>query len=67
MGVDEEAFCQYCMIQSKAMIVAENAVVGHLAYGPQNKEMERYYHLHKEKFRRKIEEEEGQRNEEAGE
>lgn len=50
MGVDEEAVCQYCMIQSKAMVVAENAVVGHLAYGPQNKEMEKYYHAHKEKF-----------------
>lgn len=51
MGVDEEAFCHYCMIQSKAMVVAENAVVGHLGYGPQNREMEQYYHTHREQFR----------------
>lgn len=50
MGVDEEAFCQYCMIQSKAMVVAENAVAGHLGYGPQNKEMEEYFQTHKKQF-----------------
>lgn len=55
MGVDEEAFCQYCMIQSKAIVVAENAVVGHLGYGPQNEEMEQYYHAHREKFQLKTE------------
>ena len=53
MGVDEEAFCQYCMLQSKAIVVAENAVAGHLGYGPQNKEMEQYYQAHKEKFQLK--------------
>ncbi len=55
MGVDEEAFCQYCMIQSKAIVVAENAVAGHLGYGPQNEEMEQYYHAHREKFQLKTE------------
>lgn len=50
MGVDEEAICQYCLMQSYAMIVAENAIAGHLSYGPQNKEMEKYYYENKEKF-----------------
>lgn len=51
MGVDEEAICQFCLLQSYAMVVAENAVAGHLAFGPQNKEMEKYYFENKEKFR----------------
>ena len=35
MGEDEEHVCRYCLMHSKAMVVAENALVGHLAYGPQ--------------------------------
>ncbi len=66
MGVDEEAFCQYCMIESRAMIVSENAVAGHLGYGPQNKEMEAYYHTHKEQFQWKPEEGQEQADEETG-
>lgn len=50
MGVDEEAICQFCLLQSYAMVVAENTVVGHLSFGPQNKEMEKYYDENKEKF-----------------
>jgi hypothetical protein len=50
MGMDEEAFCQFCVLQSYAMVVAENAVVGHLAFGPQNKAMEQYYHDNRERF-----------------
>ena len=50
MGMDEEAFCQFCVLHSYAMIVAENAVVGHLAFGPQNKAMEQYYYDNKERF-----------------
>lgn len=50
MGADEEGLCQFCMMQARAMVIAENAVVGHLSYGPQNREMEEYYHSQKEKF-----------------
>lgn len=50
MGADEESLCQFCMMQGRAMIIAENAVVGHLAYGRQNKEMEQYYYEHRERF-----------------
>ena len=50
MRADEESLCQFCMMQGRAMIIAENAVVGHLAYGGQNKEMEQYYCEHRERF-----------------
>lgn len=54
LGIDEEALCKFCMMESRAMVVAENAVVGHLAYNPQNKEMKQYYDSHKEKFQLPI-------------
>lgn len=50
IGADEEYLCQFCMMQGKAIVIAENAVAGHLSYGPQNEKMERYYFTHKEKF-----------------
>ncbi len=60
LGIDEEALCKFCMMESRAMVVAENAVVGHLAYNPQNKEMEQYYYSHKEKFQLTIKDREEQ-------
>lgn len=50
LGTDEEWLCQFCMMQARAMVIAENAVVGHLSYGEQNAEMEQYYYRHREKF-----------------
>lgn len=50
MGMDEEELCRFCMLRSYAMVVSENAVVGHLAYGDQNKAMEQYYYENKKKF-----------------
>lgn len=50
MGVDEEHLCQFCMMQARAMVIAENAVAGHLSYGPQTDGMKEYYNSHKEKF-----------------
>jgi hypothetical protein len=50
MGLDEEQMDQYCMIQSKPMIVSENTCVGHLSFGPQNQEMKKYFSQHKELF-----------------
>lgn len=51
MGLDEEQICSYCMIKSKAIIVAENTVAGHLAFGQQNSEMKTYHSEHREMFR----------------
>ena len=50
MGVDEEQFCTYCMSQSKAIIVSQNTIVGHLSFGKQNKTMENYFYSHKDYF-----------------
>ena len=54
LGMDETALCEFCMMQSRAMVVAENAVVGHLAYNPQNEAMKEYYYAHKEKFQLSV-------------
>lgn len=51
MGVDEEQICSECIIRSKAMIVAENAVAGHMSFGQQNEAMKQYYEEHREYFR----------------
>ena len=51
MGLDEEQICSECIIRSKAMIVAENAVAGHMSFGQQNAAMKQYYEEHREYFR----------------
>lgn len=51
MGQDEVQICEYCMIQSRAIIVSENTLVGHFSYGPQTKEMKEYYNSHREMFK----------------
>jgi hypothetical protein len=50
LGADEEHICKYCMLSGQVIGIAENTVVGHLAFGPQNKEMEIYYINNKSKF-----------------
>ena len=50
MGVDETEICTFCCIHSKPIMVSENIVVGHLAYGPQNKEMTKFYKKHRDLF-----------------
>ena len=51
MGSDEIYFCNFCMMQGRAMIISENSVVGHFNYGGgQTKAMENYYKEHIEKF-----------------
>ena len=37
LGMDEEWFCNYCMMHAKAIVVAENVAVGHLGYKEQKK------------------------------
>lgn len=50
MGYDEFEICTYSVRKSKAMIVSKNIAVGHLSFGKQNKEMEKYYDMHKDVF-----------------
>ncbi len=51
MGQDEVQICEYCMIQSKAIIVSENTLAGHFSYGPQTNAMKEYYNSHREVFK----------------
>lgn len=51
MGQDEVQICEYCMIQSRAIIVSENTLVGHFSYGPQTQAMEEYYNKNREIFK----------------
>ncbi len=41
MGLDEEWFCNYCMMHSKVMVIAENTAVGHLGYKGQGRKSNR--------------------------
>ncbi len=50
MGCDEVDICTYCCIKSRPLLVSENIVVGHLSFGKQNKAMEEYFHIHKDRF-----------------
>ncbi|MBF8417255.1 hypothetical protein [Heyndrickxia coagulans] len=50
MGLDEEQLNSYCVINSKAMIIAENTVVGHLSFGNQNQEIKTYFLKNSECF-----------------
>lgn len=50
MGLDEEFLCNLATSQSKAIIVSENQVVGHLGFGKQNKDMKEYFLENKEIF-----------------
>ena len=50
-AVDERQICKFCVLASAAIIVAENAVVGHLSFDGQNAAMKEYYLTHKEVFR----------------
>lgn len=51
MGMDEDRLCQFCIMYSFGMIVSENTVVGHLAFGGQNEAMKEYHATHRELFR----------------
>ena len=50
LGADEEHICKFCMKHARVMGVAENALAGHLSYGPQHKAMEEYYRQHTDRF-----------------
>ena len=54
LGLDEEQICQYCMLYAKAIVVVEDAVVGHFSYGPQTKAMLEYMKTDAEFARRLV-------------
>jgi len=51
LGVDEVELCQHCMVQSKAIIVAENTVVGHFSFKQQAEKMREFYEKNQGLFR----------------
>lgn len=50
LGRDERELCYYCVIKSRAMIIAHNTVVGHFSFGPQTEKMKEFYAEHPECF-----------------
>ena len=50
MGLDEVFLCNLATSKSKAIVVSQKQVVGHLSFGKQNKPMEEYFLSHKELF-----------------
>lgn len=50
LGLDETQLCEFCVLNSRAMVISKNCLVGHLSFGPQNKEMIEYYKKHRERF-----------------
>ena len=55
MGLDEEQFCKFCMIESRVIVVSENTLVGHFSYGPQTSAMKEYYEKNRNVFKIKKE------------
>ena len=51
LGLDEWVICQFCVMEALAMVVAENAVVGHLCFCSLTSAMKEYYLTHRERFR----------------
>lgn len=43
MATDEKYLCRSCCTLSRPLMVSENVVVGHLAFGPQNAAMKEFY------------------------
>ena len=50
MGLDETFLCNRATSNSKAIVVSERQLVGHLSFGQQNETMREYFLSHKEIF-----------------
>ena len=50
LGVDEEDVGRFCMNESRAIVVAKNALVGHFSFGKQTAAMRKYFDEHHEQF-----------------
>ena len=51
MGADEAQLCEFCILQSRPIMVSENIVVGHFSFGPQTNEMKEFYKAHNDLFK----------------
>ncbi len=51
MGADEEQLCNFCVLESRPIMVSENIVVGHFSFGSQTKGMKDFYKLNKDLFK----------------
>lgn len=51
MGIDERQITEFCFSSSRAIMVSENIVVGHLSFGTQNEIMRKYYIDNPDKFK----------------
>lgn len=50
LGVDEEDIGRYCMNESCAIVVAQNALAGHFSFGKQTSAMKEYFLKNTERF-----------------
>lgn len=50
LGSDEKRICEWSMMKSHPIVICNNALVGHLSYGPQTKEMMEYFKSNQDKF-----------------
>lgn len=50
LGADERELCQYCIVRSLVIAVAENTVVGHFSFGKQTLGMRQFYGENPELF-----------------
>lgn len=50
MGADEAQICEYCVLESRPIMVSENIVVGHFSFGPQTNKMKDFYRDHRSLF-----------------
>lgn len=51
LGLDEIQLCEFCVSRSRVMIVSKNCCVGHMSFGPQNREMIEYFTAHRDRFK----------------
>lgn len=50
LGLDERQLCTWCTINSRPVMVSQNAVAGHFGFGSQNQGMRDYLSAHPEVF-----------------
>lgn len=50
LGMDERQLCTWCTINSRPIMISQNAVVGHFAFGSQTSGMRQYLESHPEVF-----------------
>lgn len=51
LGVDEKAICTFAMLKAMPMLIDRSVLVGHLGYGPQSKEMIKFFKENEKLFK----------------